>query len=143
MILIIFPALKMSTYGGKFNMIVVVAFIVPLIVYQIHIVCITTNHPPNNSIFGVLFILLSTAISITEVILVSKIATIVISIAWFFVFFLIFSANMQVIFTEDIVFPHRIQKLIAVICILLLVYAVINMVHVFKSWFCLLLYGIV
>jgi hypothetical protein len=145
LILIIFPALKMSSYGAKFNMIVVVAFIIPLvIVYQIHIVCITTNHPPNNSIFGVLFILLlSTAISITEVILVSKIATIVISITWFFVFFLIFSANMQVIFTEDIVFPHGIQKLIAVICILLLVCAVISIVHDFKSWFFLLLCGIV
>ena len=135
MILIIFPALKMSSYGGILNRIVVDALIIPLVIgYQIRIYYITSNHPSNNSIFGVLFILLlSTAISITEVVLVSKIATVIISITWFYVFLLIFIENLLVIFTEDIVFPHGIQKFLAVVCILLLGYAARSLVRSFDS----------
>jgi len=135
LILIIFPALKMSSYGGILNRIVVDALIIPLVIgYQIRIYYITSNHPSNNSIFGVLFILLlSTAISITEVVLVSKIATVIISITWFYVFLLIFIENLLVIFTEDIVFPHGIQKFLAVVCILLLGYAARSLVRSFDS----------
>lgn len=133
LVLIIFPALKMSS--GNLNITVAVVLIIPLVlVSQLSIILITVNHPSNNSIFGIIFILLlSTAISITEVILVSTIVTIVISFTWIIVYVAILAENGRVIFTEDIVFPHGIQKLIAVIWILLLVNAVITIVHSFKS----------
>lgn len=125
----------MSSHGGKLNSNDVDALIITfVIVYQIIILCITTNHPPNNSIFGVLFILLlSTAISITEVILVSKTAAVVISITWFFMIVFIFAGNIPVIIHEDIVFTNGIQKLIGVIYILLLGYAARTIVHSFNS----------
>jgi len=125
----------MSSHGGKLDMIVVNALIISLvIVYQIIIICNALDHPSNNSIFGVLFILLlSTAISITEVILVSKIASFVISITWLLVLTFIFAENVQVIACEDIVFTHGIQKLIGVIYILLLGYAARTIVHSFNS----------
>jgi hypothetical protein len=121
-ILIIFPALKMSSDGGKFNETVVIALIVPLVIFfQSFIFSVMTSHPANNNIFGIIFILLlSTAISFIEVSLVSWTAAIIILICWI--------VNWEVISKEDIVFSKGIQILRAVTWFLLLANAVKDIV---------------
>lgn len=140
LLLIIFPALKMSSADGELNETVVTASIIIFVIsIQLCIVYLASFRPSNSSIFGILFILLlSSAISFIEVILVSTTATIVISITWFHVFCWVFIVHWGVIYSEEIRFSHGIQKLKAVICILLLGYTVRSIVLDFKSLFCLL-----
>lgn len=126
LLLIIFPTLKMSLNGGKFNETVVIILILLLVIpFQMFTLIFSTMHPVNNSIFDIIFIiLLSTAISFIEVSLVSWIAAIIILIVWGYVIASTVILNWQVISNEDMVFSKEIQKLIAVIWVLLLFYAV-------------------
>ena len=126
LLLIIFPALKMSLNGGKFNETVVITLILFLVLpCQMVTLAISTMHPVHNSIFDIIFItLLSTAISFIEVRLVSWTAAIIILIVWGIVIASTFIVNWEVISKEDMVFSKGIKKLIAVIWVLLLAYAV-------------------
>jgi len=135
LLLIIFPALKLSSADGELNETNVTALIIIFVIsIQLCIVYFASFRPSNSNIFGILFILLlSSAISFIEVILVSTTAAIVILITWVFVFFWVFIVHWEVIYSEEIRFSHGIQKLIAVICILLLGYAVRSIVLDIKS----------
>jgi len=115
----------MSSDGGKFNETVVIALIVSLVIFcQLLLFVGMILHPANNNIFGIIFILLlSTAISFIEVSLVSWTAAIIIVIGWGILILSLIIVNWKVS-NEDMVFPKGIQKLIAVIWVLLLAYAV-------------------
>jgi len=135
MLLIIFPALEMSSDGGKFNETVVIALIVPLVIFFQLMISIPTNmEPVDNNVFGVIFILLlSTAISFIEVSLVSWTAAIIILISWSIVILSTVINGWKVIYTEDIVFSKGIQKLIAIIWVLWLAYVVKGIVQYLTS----------
>jgi hypothetical protein len=120
LLLIIFPALEISSDGGKFNETVVIALIVPLVIFFQSLIFVgMTSHPANNNIFGMIFILLlSTAISFIEVSLVSWTAAIIILICWGILILSLIIVNWEVISKEDMVFSK------GIIAVLLLVYAV-------------------
>lgn len=136
LLLIIFPALEMSSDGGKFNETVVIALIVPLVMFfQLLIFIGMTSHPApvKNNIFGIIFILLlSTATSFIVVSLVSWTAAIIVFIGWGILILSLIIVNWEVISNEDMVFSKGIQILIAVTWFLLLAYAVKGIVDYFN-----------
>lgn len=123
-ILIIFPVLKDSWHGGRFDDGVLIALIVPLVLsFQLVVVCMAGPYYDlnNSSIFGVLMIFLITSIlSFIEVDLVSRTAAIIISIGWGIFIFLFVVVNSQVIFCENIVLSKPMQRLLALVFILLM-----------------------
>nr|XP_004517001.1 uncharacterized protein LOC101513925 [Cicer arietinum] len=149
-ILIIFPTLKMSSYGGKFmeeHDIVITLFLSPLVIFfQLWIVVITTDHPVNDSIFSILFLLLlSSGTSIMEVSLVSHSTCIVTLVLWLFWIAIVVwvnwqqianvvRVNWQKISSYDISLASQgMMKFIPTICDLSLVCNIIFLVHIFSS----------
>jgi hypothetical protein len=61
LVLVIFPALKTSSYGGnfisKYENIIMLSIVNNVSFILLELFCITTMHPIQSSIFGILFIL--------------------------------------------------------------------------------------
>ncbi|KAI5423272.1 hypothetical protein KIW84_046312 [Lathyrus oleraceus] len=115
-ILIIFPVVKNSLNDGRFDDHVMIAVIVPLVFFfQLVLFCIAASYPLNNThIFGTMLIfLLTNAISFVEVDLVSRTASIIISViisvVWGIFILSFVVINYKVILYENIVFSRPIQ----------------------------------
>jgi hypothetical protein len=124
LILIMFPALKISSFGGKFmaqyDTFIMVFLIVFVFLYQAYLYDITKSHAVNNTIYSVLHILLlSSILSVVEVSLVSRTAATVILILWVMTFATIVDNNRKEI--SNIVVSGRNKRLIGTICVLSLV----------------------
>lgn len=131
-ILIIFPVIKNSLNDGRFDDHVMIAVIIPLVFFfQLVLFCIAASYPLNNThIFGTMLIfLLTSAISFVEVDLVSRTASIIISVVWGIFILSFVVINYKVILYENIVFSKPIQRLLALIWILFMVCFIRCMVY--------------
>ncbi|KAI5443138.1 hypothetical protein KIW84_011975 [Lathyrus oleraceus] len=133
-LLIIFPALKMSSSGEKFitdhvGDVSVISFIL-FSFFNLFISGIITIRPINKNILTILYVLLLlTAISVIEMNIVSMFTAMFTLFAWIAAIAKIVYLNWKDIFNVDIVVWKRIQKFIAPICIISLILNVNSIFH--------------
>jgi hypothetical protein len=98
--------------------------------YQLVMARMIINHPVNNTIYSILYmLLLSSVISVAEVSFVSWDAAIIILIFWVVIIATIANANREVIYNIDSVVSNIIQIFIYISFILNLIYMFYCIVH--------------
>jgi hypothetical protein len=98
--------------------------------YQLVMARMIINHPVNNTIYSILYmLLLSSVISIAEVSFVSWDAAIIILIFWVVIIATIANANREVIYNIDSVVSNIIQIFMYISFILNLIYMFYCIVH--------------
>lgn len=142
-VLIIFPALNISSVFGdifadkdaptKNPIHLVGAFLVFIAMsFQFYLLFTIKDHPVNKSIFAILYILLlSSATTVIEISLVSRIAAILNLILWVLVIGIIVNINSEEICKVDAIVLKRFWIFIATICVSSLVWNAKCIWHVF------------
>ncbi|KAI5443136.1 uncharacterized protein LOC127096155 [Lathyrus oleraceus] len=136
-LLIILPALKMSSSGGKFitdhaGGLSFISFVL-VTFFLLFIFGMIASHPVNNNIFTMLYVLLLlTAISVIEMSIVSLVGAMFTLFIWMAAIAKIVYLNWKKIHNVDIVVLKRIQKFVAPICIISVIWNVNRIFHAFN-----------
>lgn len=138
-LLVIFTALKLSSFGGKFmekyDTIMVFFPIYIVLYFQLSLLSTIVNHPVNKSIFPILYMLLPvTATSVVIVMsLVSRTAAVAVLMLWVIVIASIIYHNWEVIYNVDIVVLNRFRLALVIICVISLIWNVNCMLGALNS----------
>ncbi|KAI5443091.1 uncharacterized protein LOC127096017 [Lathyrus oleraceus] len=133
-LLIIFPALKVSSFGSNFMGFIVDG--VPLIscllviTFQIVIFVIIANHPVNKTIFPILYILLLlTATSVIQISFISFMSAIFILFTWILTIAIILCINSQEINDADIASFNGFRIFLTIISVISLLWNANSIFH--------------
>ncbi|KEH17907.1 hypothetical protein MtrunA17_Chr8g0335871 [Medicago truncatula] len=129
LILAIFLILSRNFMAKHENIIMVI--LVPLYLFiQFGLCSVAITFPVDNRVFGILFMLvIFSAVSVIEVSIFSWTVASIFLIFWAIMFPQLLIRHWKVISTEDVVFSKGIQRFIAIICVISILYTIKSIVY--------------